>query len=164
VTKAKGNEAKKRRRRRRRVLAAGILSLIALAGLATNGCSVERDVPTVLLLEYDDFGPQVIAHELVGFQWYQWDTHGYEEPGYRYNIRIVVYREGDLRAVKREYPLSVGKMDYRYVERDTAIKFLRKKIAECREAAEADQVEVAAQIAEGLRGTLKRIEELKPGG
>ena len=108
-----------------------ILLATVLTVFVIGGCSSPQEKAPVLLFEYHDFGPQVIAHELIGFEWYQWHDHGFEEPDYCYNIRIVVYHEGDLERVKAQYPIVEGRVDYRYVEHEVAIEFLKSRMSQC---------------------------------
>lgn len=112
-----------------------------------------------MLLEYDEFGPQVLAHELIGMEWYQWDTHGYEEEDHEYNIKIVVYKGMDLDTVKKTYPVIKDKRDYRYVECRKAIRFLEKTIKFCKEGIAADDSLKGADegTVRTLRATLSKI-------
>ena len=83
-----------------------------------------------VLFRYADFGPQAIAYELIGYNWYQWDCSGCGDPRKQYDIRVVVYRNINLSKVKELYPIIIGETDYRYVAYDDSIDFLNKKIVE----------------------------------
>lgn len=83
-----------------------------------------------VLFEYSDFGPQVIASEIIGKEWWQWQSHGESRP-IEYNIKVVVYRDISLEKVKAFYPVNPGKnKDYRYVEYQKTLNFLEEKIQE----------------------------------
>lgn len=83
-----------------------------------------------VVFRYADFGPQAIAYELIGFNWYQWDCSGCGNLREQHDIRIVVYHNINLAKVKELYPIIIGKTDYRYVEYNESISFLNKKIVE----------------------------------
>jgi len=34
----------------------------------------------VVLLDYNDFGPQIIAQEVISMEWWQWQDHGDSDP------------------------------------------------------------------------------------
>lgn len=84
----------------------------------------------VVVFNYKDFGPQVIASEVIGMEWWQWQPHGESRPT-QYDVKVVVYRKAALDHVKKKYPVvSEQKKDYRYLEYDTAINYLDDKIDE----------------------------------
>lgn len=86
--------------------------------------------PYTVVLAYDDFGPQVMAWELIGMEWWQWEAGGSWEPGDRFDVRVVVYRGLTLAAVRAEYPTVEGRADYRYVSHDDAMAHFDRAIAE----------------------------------
>ena len=92
-----------------------------------------------VVFKYADFGPQAIAYELIGFNWYQWNRSGCGEPRKRYDIKIVVYRNINLSKVKELYPIIVGKIDYRYIEYNEGVNFLNHKIVELTHSLEDDK-------------------------
>lgn len=83
-----------------------------------------------LVLPYQKFGPQVVAYPLIGFEYYQWNSHGPSDPKQIDVINVVVYKDIDLELVKKQYPVIKEKSDYRYVEFSEAIKFIDDKINE----------------------------------
>lgn len=83
-----------------------------------------------VVFKYTDFGPQAMAYELIGFNWYQWDCSGCGDVREQHDIRVVVYRNINLSKVKELYPIIIGKVDYRYVEYNESINFLNNKIVE----------------------------------
>lgn len=92
-------------------------------------CSSDTKEKTVVF-SYVDFGPQVIASEVIGMEWWQWQSHGESRPT-QYDIKIVVYRDMPLSHVKKKYPVvSKEKKDYRYIRYDAALIYLDKKIDE----------------------------------
>lgn len=95
--------------------------------LSIIGCSTTQ---TTLILDYSDFGPQAAAYELIGYEWWQWDSHGDSRPRH-YDIKVVVYRDVPLSEVKRAYPVVKEKeQDYRYVPYGEAIEYLDNLIKE----------------------------------
>ena len=77
-----------------------------------------------MVLRYGRFGPQVLAHELIGFEWYPWNACGHPDPRHIDDIWVVVYRDIGLEEVKRLYPVvkDLGK-DYRYVHYGKALQY-----------------------------------------
>jgi len=77
-----------------------------------------------VVLSYRAFGPQVFAHEVIGQEWWQWDTTG-NKPDQKYSILVVVYWEQSLLEVMEKYPVvQEEKKDFRYLSRDEALKYL----------------------------------------
>jgi len=82
------------------------------------------------VLEYKDFGPPVIATELLGVDWWQWQNHGGSSPE-TYAIKVVVYNNIERDQVEKRYPVVPSKnQDYRYIEYHEALKYLDERIAE----------------------------------
>jgi len=104
---------------------------VALATLPVN-CAGERKVEVrlpksnTLTLQYQDFGPQVMSYELIGMEWYQWNSQGPDDPNANDEVKVVVYRKIPLKEVERRYPVIEGKQDYRYLEYQAALDLLRK--------------------------------------
>lgn len=83
-----------------------------------------------IILNYSDFGPQIIASEIIGMEWWQWQSHGESRPTTT-DIKVVVYKDILLKEVETIYPLNPKKRkDYRYLEYKKALDFLGKKIDE----------------------------------
>ena len=91
-------------------------------------CSTVTEKERYLVLNYSDFGPPIIATELLGVGWWQWQAHGDSRPK-DYDIKVIVYGEGDLNEVKSRYPVSpsAGK-DFRYIEISSVRKYLDDNI------------------------------------
>jgi predicted house-cleaning noncanonical NTP pyrophosphatase (MazG superfamily) len=114
-----------------------------------SGCviSKESESSNSVLLDYDDFGPQVMAHDLIGMKWWQWDSHGDPTPT-ECDIKVVVYRNVDISEISEEYPVNEGKkLDYRYLKYEDAVPFLEEKIEE----------DIVPSVTERLRKTLNTI-------
>lgn len=86
--------------------------------------------PHTLVLAYDDFGPQALAHGLLGMAWWQWEAGGSWEPGDRFDVRVVVYRGISRAAVEAEYPTIEGHADHRTVTYDDAVAYLERAMVE----------------------------------
>lgn len=83
-----------------------------------------------MLLDYGDFGPQAAAYELLGMQWWQWQSHGDSRPRH-YDINVAVYKDINLEKVKAMYPVDVSQeKDYRYVKYADAMRYLDEQISE----------------------------------
>ena len=128
---------------------------------ADSGGGSQSGSAPMLLLDYEDFGPQVMAHELIGFQWYQWDAHGSEDPGVHYDIRVVVHEKGQLEQARKRYPVVKGKTDYRYVDAEFAIAYLDRMIADCESTRNPPEDVSFDELAHTLRSTLDQIKAWK---
>jgi len=84
-----------------------------------------------VILRYEDFAPQAAAYQLIGFEWYQWNTQGPDKPGHRDDVKVVVYRDIPLEQVKRQYPLIPKRQDYRYISYDSALQYCARTLGEC---------------------------------
>lgn len=105
-----------------RAIALVFISLMVACSSDTRGKAV--------VFNYIDFGPQVIASEVIGMEWWQWQSHGESRPT-QYDIKVVVYRNMALSHAKKEYPVvSEEKRDYRYIGYDAALIYLNKIIDE----------------------------------
>ncbi len=102
-----------------------------------------------LVLKYSDFGPQVIAYEIIEMAWWQWNEHGDSRPT-NHDIRVVVYKSIDLKEIMRRYPVVESKQqDYRYVTYQDAIQFLNDKVQE----------NTVPAVTERLKNTLNLLDE-----
>jgi hypothetical protein len=102
-----------------------VFTLIALSLFA--GCAAKREPhASTVVLSYHELGPQVAVHDLIGFEWYQWNNHGGSDPNKEDDVRVVVYRNITLDKVKEMYPVIVGKQDYRYLNYEAAISYLNE--------------------------------------
>jgi hypothetical protein len=123
--------------------------LILLALISVSCTSVPIQESNTLVLKYEDFGPQVIAHEILGMEWWQWNEHGDSRPS-KYNILVVVYRNIDQDAVSKLYPVNVDlKHDYRYLKLADAIQYLKDRISE----------NIEPSVTSRLKSTLAVIDE-----
>jgi hypothetical protein len=102
--------------------------VLMLAALFLFAACAEKSEPSAgtLVLSYHELGPQVAVHELIGYEWYQWNNHGDSNPKRDYDVKVVVYRDIPLEKVKERYPVIVGKQDYRYLDYEAAINYLNK--------------------------------------
>lgn len=100
-------------------------------------------------MDYVDFGPQVIAHEIIGMEWWQWQDQGDPSPR-EYAIKVVVYKDASEAEVKQEFPVNPGKqIDYRYLEYLRALEYLDEKINE----------DVVESVTDTLKSTRETITE-----
>jgi hypothetical protein len=105
--------------------------LLVLSSFATESCyhKAQTFLPQrsqTVVLQYDDFGPQIMSYEVLGKDWYQWDPEGGDDPKKTFDIKVVVYRNISLDEVKKMYPVITQKQDYRYVEYKPALDLLHR--------------------------------------
>lgn len=113
--------------------------------------------PAAIFFQYGDFGPQAMAHELLGMEWYQWQPHGDPDPNSTDRVQVIVYDDMTLAKVRKLYPVDqLKKLDYRYVQIDRAREFLREKIAELDELEDDDTS--FFELKERLKATLARLQ------
>ena len=113
--------------------------------------------PSAIFFEYRDFGPQAMAHELLGMEWYQWQPHGDSDPKSIDDIKVIVFNDMTLTKVQELYPVNPEKKhDYRYVHIDRARKFLQEKIAELGELEDDDTS--FFELKERLKASLARLQ------
>lgn len=105
------------------------IHLFMLAVLLITCC---KHTPSqYVLFNYEDFGPQAMAWETIGMQWWQWDNHGDSDPNSIYDIKVVVYRDISLKEIQSVFPVvEAAKKDFRYIEYTEAIKYLDRNIDE----------------------------------
>ncbi len=129
------------------------IAAVVLGCLSMVACGSKP--ATTLVLDYEDFGPQVAAHELIGMAWWQWDPHGDPAPAQPNPIRVVVYRDVPLAEVQRSFPVvEATKQDFRYVSYEDATAYLDRTIRE----------NVVPEVTERLEKTrAKIIKELEGG-
>ena len=103
------------------------LILLSCAGpQKSNVAEVQKPKTNTIVLSYDDFGPQAMSYELIGKEWYQWNSQGPDDPNARDNIKVVVYRNVSVDEVRRKYPVIEKQQDYRYLEYQPALDLLKK--------------------------------------
>jgi len=109
------------------------------------------------IFRYEDFGPQVAVYELIGFEWWQWESHGDADPTVKPDIKVVVYWDEALDSIKTQFPVDAArKQDYRYVEYEKVKEHLERLILD---------FERSGLNADSLRATLNRLKSLKqPSG
>ncbi|RWX47194.1 hypothetical protein H206_02506 [Candidatus Electrothrix aarhusensis] len=119
---------------------------LLLFALLTS-CSVHSQ-QEVVLLDYNDFGPQIIAREVIGMEWWQWQDHGDSDAAAVYPVKVAVYRDIPVTEVEQKYPVEPEqKKDFRYLEYQRALDFLDEKIAE----------NIQENVTERLKATRKKI-------
>jgi hypothetical protein len=101
------------------------LAFVVLCCVATDTGASES-----VVLQYEDFGPPSAAFEILGQPWWQWQSHGDSRPR-KYDIKVVVYRNVELKDVQKTYPVDAEReQDYRYVAYAAALDYLDQLIAE----------------------------------
>ncbi|MDP4623870.1 MAG: hypothetical protein NWT08_01905 [Akkermansiaceae bacterium] len=99
-----------------------------------------------VILPYSAFGPQVAAYELIGMEWWQWDSHG-DGTEREYPIKVVVFWDQTLEETSRNHPVDQEKQqDFRYVEYAKAVEHMAKTIKEFKEV-ELDASDIEQALA-----------------
>ncbi|MEW6302556.1 MAG: hypothetical protein AB1705_03740 [Verrucomicrobiota bacterium] len=99
------------------------LALIVLA-TTLGGCAT-RSPEMPLVLNYSEMGPQIMAHEIIGYEWFQWHTHGDPDPRKTDPIMVVIYDKLPFSEIRKRYPVSQKDLlDYRYLNLQKALLYL----------------------------------------
>jgi hypothetical protein len=115
-------------------------------------------VPGSVLLCYEDFGPQALAYELLGVDWWAWNGGGNWEPGDSFDVRVVVYRPDARRRVREAYPSDPRRsLDNRLVAYAKAKRWLDSKIESLTKACANPDGEIECNLADSLRRTRDRV-------
>ena len=79
-------------------------------------------------MNYDEFGPQAMSFETIGYGWYEWNSHGSQSMD---NIKVVVYRNNKS-SVLNQYQDSQSSpaIDYRFIHHQSALDYLNRNIRE----------------------------------
>jgi hypothetical protein len=85
----------------------------------------------VLVLGYDDFGPQAMAFALLGMAWHPWEDPLHEPVTIGDGpVEVVVFHDVARARVERAFPTSQATgRDVRFVEASAALAFLDAEIA-----------------------------------
>ncbi|MFV1985132.1 MAG: hypothetical protein ACC657_16405 [Thiohalomonadales bacterium] len=122
-------------------------TLVLIAFFFLFSCTINEFENNTIVLNYNDFGPQVISNHVLGMGWWQWQNHGASRPKL-YDIKVVVYRNIELHKIKKTYPIDpIAKKDYRYFRYSDAIKYLNKHIKD----------NVMEELTKQLKRTKKKI-------
>ena len=107
-----------------------LLLCLAVATIASS-CASTKTCEKYVILDYEDFGPQAMAHSLIGMQWWQWQDHGSPNAGTLYDIKVIVHPDSLTKDVKKDFPIApIQHLDYRYVTFKNAQSYLDHHIAE----------------------------------
>ena len=105
-------------------------------------------------LNYLDFGPQILAWETIGMNWWQWQATGGSDPDKFYDIKVIVYRDISKAQVEAKFAVDPQQnQDFRYLHYTAAVSYLTEKISELTEI-EADWAE---KVLITLKNTKARI-------
>lgn len=105
----------------------GLVTVALISALCCANCSSPvKPTSNTIVLSYQELGPQSAVYELIGYEWYQWNSHGDPDPTKSDNVKVVVYRNIRLEQVKQMYPVINGKQDYRYLDYSTAMDYLNR--------------------------------------
>lgn len=106
------------------------------------------------IFDYDDFGPQVLAYEIIGYQWYQWNDVGSPDPRKIDDIKVVIYWNEPLASIKEKYAVNKKKnKDFRYLTYETAMKYLDSTIAKYQDASHLTETRKKLVKLKKQRGT-----------
>ncbi len=131
---------------------------LPLIGLSKSPVDFIKEVyfrKNICVLDYKNFGVQAMAHELLGFQWYQWNSHGDSDPNATYDINIVVYKNIPPEKVKEFYPvIRELEQDFRYIEYSRARQYFDRQIQQINELRQTELLQEDMSMFENLRSTL----------
>ncbi len=101
-----------------------LMLCIAISSCATGTINSKHHYS---LFEYEDFGPQAMAYELIGMQVLQWQDF-VSGPGEEFDIRVVVF-EGDRDLFQKKFKtIPAQQLDYRLVSYPDAVQYLNHQI------------------------------------
>lgn len=113
-----------------------------------------------LILSYSAFGPQAMAFETIGYEWYQRNRVGNCDPNAPQDyVRVVIYRYISLQEAKRRYPVVMEKQDYRYLSYEDALAYLdeqEKVVSEIEEMSDSDLIRQFKETRESILTALGR--------
>jgi hypothetical protein len=136
---------------------------LPLIGLSKSPVDFIKEVylrKTICVLDYENFGIQAMAHELLGYQWYQWNSHGDPDPTATHDIKVVVYKDIQLSKVKEFYPvIRELEQDYRYVEFNRTINYFNRQFKELDELQHTNLRQDDKTMFENLKTTLIKTKE-----
>jgi hypothetical protein len=136
------------------------LPLIGLSKSPVDFIKEEYLRKNICVLDYKNFGVQAMAHELLGFQWYQWNNHGDPDPNATYDIKVVVYNNIPPGKVKELYPIiSALEQDFRYVEYSRAMQYFNRQIQQIDELGQTELRQENMSMFKNLRSTLIKTRE-----
>ena len=128
--------------------------LLILSSLLILACN--NSPKQYAIFDYEDFGPQAMAWEKLGMQWWQWDNHGDSDPASKCDIKVVVYQGIPLEHIKKMFPVNKSKKkDFRYFEYYDAIKYLDENIKELKHRKGEWEIDLRQHLIE----TKDRIEQ-----
>jgi hypothetical protein len=70
-----------------------------------------------------------MAGEMLGPEWWSWAHACCFAPDDQFDVRVVAYHGRALADVRARYPTVENAADYRYVERDVALRYLDRAIS-----------------------------------
>ena len=136
---------------------------LPLIGLSKSPVDFIKEVylrKNICVLDYRNFGVQAMAYELLGFQWYQWDSHGDPDPNISCDIKVVVYKNILPGKVKQLYPvIRELKQDFRYVEYSRAMQYFDRQIQQIDEFQQSDRRQEDINTFENLRSVLIKTKD-----
>jgi len=80
-----------------------LILLILFSMLAS--CATKQNY---IILNFSDFGPLTLSRDLLGNDWWQWQSHGNSKPRV-YNIKVVVYKDISSGKIKQLFPVIIEK-------------------------------------------------------
>ena len=99
--------------------------LVFIILIILSACAIKSDV---IVMNYDEFGPQAMSFETIGYGWYEWNSHGSQSMD---NIKVVVY-QNNKSSVLNQYQDSQSSpaIDYRFIYHQSALDYLNRNIRE----------------------------------
>ena len=114
------------------------IKLDLLMLLFLNAC-VNKQI--VLKLDYQDFGPQAMSYELIGYDWWSWLDCHCEETADQYPVYVIVYVNMDKELLTINFPIDQQKgSDLSFVKYCDAMEYLQSQINEVNQTPTLNQI------------------------
>jgi len=116
------------------------------------------DVPgRMIVLDYDDFGPQAMAHELLGLDCYSFGDCCCSEPDDEFDVRVVVHDGASEAAARARYPTGPDRGDYRIIDVAAARRFVDAQLADLATWPPEDRLPALEATLRATRERLARV-------
>lgn len=111
------------------------VGVAALAVCLVSGCAMRStdssSCAPMAEFAYQDFGPQSMAVDFIGYEIWQWQAQSGGDPSVEYPIGVIVFSKGQDVQAKAKFPVNAdAQQDFRYVSYDSTVTYLNKNIKE----------------------------------
>jgi len=107
------------------------ISVVVFSASCNRSSVSKTTCKPMVVFDYSDFGPQAMAFEFIGNEWWQWLEQGNGNINTKYPIKVVVHTDTKLSVAKIKYPVNkANKNDYRYVSYSSTLNYLDANLLE----------------------------------